>query len=76
MGFSALKLYPSILTMWCSFPPWLEKDRRVTQGELEHMRDVFEGEIVGLKEELRTMVSHVFAYRAARSATRVLELRA
>lgn len=35
-----------------------EKDRRVTQGELEHVRDVFEGEISGLKEELRSMVSH------------------
>lgn len=35
------------------------KDRRVTQGELEHMRDVFEGEIVGLKEELRSMVSQL-----------------
>lgn len=30
----------------------------MTQGELEHMRDVFEGEIAGLKEELRTVVSH------------------
>lgn len=37
--------------------PMLEKDRRVTQGELEHMRDILEGEIAGLKEELRSMVS-------------------
>lgn len=53
------------------------KDRRVTQGELERVRDVFEGEIAGLKEELRTMVSHALfsaCFRLARSASRLLEL--
>lgn len=33
------------------------KDRRVTQAELEHVRDVFEREVAGLKEELRAVVS-------------------
>lgn len=37
--------------------PLCEKDRRITQSELEHVRDVFEGEIAGLKEELRASVS-------------------
>lgn len=29
----------------------------MTQGELEHVRDVFEAEVAGLKEELRAVVS-------------------
>eukprot|EP00752_Nemacystus_decipiens_P006959 g6244.t1 len=46
------------------------EDRRVTQGELEHMRDVFEGEIAGLKEELRSMTAEVdTSKRAAMRAT-------
>lgn len=35
----------------------IKKDRRVTQGEHEHVRDVFEAEVAGLKEELRAVVS-------------------
>ncbi|CAM9662984.1 unnamed protein product, partial [Laminaria digitata] len=33
------------------------EDRRITQSELEHMRDVLEGEVSSLKEELRAAVS-------------------
>ena len=36
------------------------KDRRITQGELEHMRDVLEGEVSSLKEDLRAAVSYAY----------------
>lgn len=33
------------------------QDRRITQGELERVRDVLEREVANLKEELRSAVS-------------------
>ncbi|CAM9816556.1 unnamed protein product [Pylaiella littoralis] len=41
------------------------EDRRVTQGELEHVRHVFEAEVAGLKEELRAVTTEVDTSRRA-----------
>ena len=35
----------------------VRQDRSITQGELEHVRDVLEREVASLKEELRAAVS-------------------
>eukprot|EP00904_Undaria_pinnatifida_P004340 jgi/Undpi1/13907/HiC_scaffold_9.g03558.m1 len=44
------------------------EDRRITQSELEHMRDILEGEISSLKEELRAANAEIETSR--RAATR------
>lgn len=51
-------------------PFFLTQDRRVTQGELERVRDMFENEVAGLKEELRAVVSQSSPYNAAHIPSR------